>query len=223
MSGGERHPVPEYLPVTIPIFPMSGALLLPAGRLPLDIFEPRYHSKTDDALGGGRMIGVVQPVHELTDPVSDTAEIFRTGCVGRITSFTETDDNRYQLTLTGICRFHVIDELARIRGYRRVSASYDAFGSDLEADSEVAVDRRRLIDAMQAYFEVEGIETEWESVEMAETSAIITSLAMICPFSPREKQALLESPLPDERAELLTSLMEMAVRNAGWAATEYVH
>ena len=214
MSAAVHSPGPDDLPETIPVFPLPGALLLPHGSLPLNIFEPRYLNLAADALGQGRMMGMVQPVHAEPDPVSDTAELYRTGCLGRITSFAETDDGRFLITLTGVSRFRIVDELECVRGYRRVAARYDAFAHDLQDDTGATADRQRLLDAVRAYFHFQGIDTDWAAIKEAPDGALVTSLAMTCPFEPREKQALLECPGLIERGELLTTLMEMAVHGS---------
>ena len=223
MSGGVHSLRLDSLPETLPVFPLTGVVLLPHGRLPLNIFEPRYLNMTEDTLGGDRMIGMIQPIHGDSDPVSDTAEVYRTGCAGRITSFTETDDGRFVITLAGVSRFHLVEELESVRGYRRATVSYDAFADDRDPGSEAIVDRPRLLKAMRAYFALRKIEADWGTVEEAAGAAIIISLAMVCPFEPSEKQALLESPTPGERAELLATLMEMAVRDDGGSSAARVH
>ena len=223
MSAAVHSPGPDDLPETIPVFPLPGALLLPHGHLPLNIFEPRYLNLTADALGQGRMMGMVQPVHAEPDPVSDTAELYRTGCLGRITSFAETDDGRFLITLTGVSRFRIVDELESVRGYRRVAARYDAFAHDLQEDTGATADRQRLLDAVRAYFQVQGIDTDWAAIKEAPDGALVTSLAMTCPFEPREKQALLECPGLIERGEFLTTLMEMAVHGSKAVAGDAGH
>ena len=214
MSAAVHSPGPDDLPETIPVFPLPGALLLPHGSLPLNIFEPRYLNLTADALGQGRMMGMVQPVHAEPDPVSDTAELYRTGCLGRITSFAETDDGRFLITLTGVSRFRIADEVESVRGYRRVAVRYDAFADDLQEDTGATADRQRLLGAVRAFFRLQGIDTDWSAIKEAPDGALVTSLAMTCPFEPREKQALLECRGLIERGELLTTLMEMAVHGS---------
>ncbi len=223
MSAAVHGPGPDDLPETIPVFPLPGALLLPHGHLPLNIFEPRYLNLTADALGQGRMMGMVQPVDAEPDPVSDTAELYRTGCLGRITSFAETDDGRFLITLTGVSRFRIVDELESVRGYRRVGVRYGAFAHDLQEDTGATADRQRLLDAVRAYFRLQGIDTDWAAIKEAPDGALVTSLAMTCPFEPREKQALLECPGLIERGELLTTLMEMAVHGSKAVAGDAGH
>ena len=208
---------------TLPIFPLSGALLLPRGQLPLNIFEPRYLNMVEDALAGERMIGMVQPVAAERDPVSETAELFGVGCVGRITSFSETGDGRNLITLSGAIRFRVAEELDGERGYRRVRAALDEFAGDLDDAGGSMADRGPLLDAVRAYFRLKGIEVEWSALTDTADDPLVTTLAMVCPFDPSEKQALLESPGLLERAELLTALMEMALRDAEGVSTAARH
>jgi hypothetical protein len=203
------EPTTVRLGPTIPIFPLSGALLLPRGLLPLNIFEPRYIAMVDDALAADRLIGMVQPVDgragESGPPVYDT------GCAGRISSFEETDDGRYLITLTGICRFKVGEELPTVRGYRRVKADWEPFRGDPNDCECGAFDRPRLLDRLAAFFKMQGITANWEAIQGASDERLVTSLAMICPFEPSEKQALLEAPTLTERAKLITTLVDMAV------------
>src|SRR6516164_967835 len=187
------------LPSILPIFPLTGVLLLPRGRLPLNIFEPRYLAMTRDALAGERLIGMVQP----SDPqaAGDNPPVYPTGCAGRITSFSETDDGRFLITLTGISRFHIREELPLLEGYRRVVPDWRDF------------DRERLLRGLRAYFQHHRIEADWDAITSVPGERLVTSIAMICPFEPSEKQALLEAPDLDERARLLTAIVEMAVLN----------
>jgi len=208
MKSGPFAPRFEELPQTLPIFPLSGVLLLPRGKLPLNIFEPRYLAMTEDALQSDRLIGMVQPVEE--DASGDQPPVFPVGCAGRITQFSETDDGRYLITLTGLCRFRIDRELSLFCGYRRVAPDYSPYQSDFETE-RVSFDRARLLAALKVYLKFKQLSAEWESIESAPGERLITCLSMICPFSPREKQALLESPSLVERAEVLTVLLEMAV------------
>jgi len=195
---------------TLPIFPLTGVLLLPRGRLPLNIFEPRYLAMTRDALGGDRLIGMVQP-SDPNQPASGNPPVYATGCAGRITSFSETDDGRYLITLTGLCRFRIRDELPLSSGYRRVVPRWDEFANDLRNPRDPAFDRERLMRALRAYFDRHQIKAEWDAVSSVPGEQLITSIAMVCPFEPSEKQALLEAPNLDERAQLLTTIVEMAI------------
>jgi Lon protease-like protein len=195
---------------TLPIFPLAGVLLLPRGRLPLNIFEPRYLAMTRDALAGDRLIGMVQP----SDPHQRMARdppVYPTGCAGRITSFSETDDGRFLITLTGLCRFRIREELPPVNGYRRVVPQWDEFARDLRGERKPEFDRDRLIRGLRAYFDRHQIKAEWDTIGSVPGDRLVTSIAMICPFEPSEKQALLEAPDLDERARLLTAIVEMAI------------
>ena len=199
------------LPSILPIFPLTGVLLLPRGRLPLNIFEPRYLAMTRDALAGERLIGMVQP----SDPqaAGDNPPVYPTGCAGRITSFSETDDGRFLITLTGISRFHIREELPLLEGYRRVVPDWRDFARDLAGDDEPGFDRERLLRGLRAYFQHHRIEADWDAITSVPGERLVTSIAMICPFEPSEKQALLEAPDLGERAQLLTAIVEMAALN----------
>jgi Lon protease-like protein len=198
----------EDLPQTLAIFPLSGVLLLPRGKLPLNIFEPRYLAMTEDALKGDRLIGMVQPVEE--GAAGDQPPVFPVGCAGRITQFAETEDGRFLITLSGVCRIRIDRELPLFCGYRRVVSDFSAFQSDFEPES-ARLDRARLLTALRVYLKLQQLSADWESIESAPDERLVTSLAMICPFSCREKQALLESTCLEERARVLTTLLEMAV------------
>ena len=206
----ERHGG-TALPSILPIFPLTGVLLLPRGRLPLNIFEPRYLAMTRDALAGERLMGMVQP----SDPSARGSEptVYPTGCAGRITSFSETDDGRFLITLTGICRFRIREELPLLEGYRRVVPEWREFAHDLDSEDEPGFDRDRLLRGLRAYFQQHQIQADWDAIIAVPGERLVTSIAMICPFDPSEKQALLEAPDLDERARLLTAIVEMAGLN----------
>jgi hypothetical protein len=199
------------LPSILPIFPLTGVLLLPRGRLPLNIFEPRYLAMTRDALAGERLIGMVQP----SDPrgAGDNPAVYPIGCAGRITSFSETDDGRFLITLTGISRFRTREELPLLEGYRRIVPEWREFVRDLASDDEPGFDRDRLLRGLRAYFQHHRIEADWDAITSVPGERLVTSIAMICPFEPSEKQALLEAPNLEERARLLTAMVEMAALN----------
>jgi uncharacterized protein len=201
----------DALPDELPLFPLSGALLLPHGHLPLNIFEPRYLSMIEDALGTGRVIGMIQPQNPFADPVPDDASLYPVGCAGRIVSFEETETGHLFIALRGLCRFSLTREMALEKGYRRAHVDYLAFARDIQEDDGRIKDRGRLITAVRKFFDLKDIEVDWQAIEEAADETLVTSLAMICPLEPREKQALLESPGLTERGELLTSLMEMAL------------
>jgi len=218
MRRGPFDPSFDELPGVVPIFPLSGVLLLPGGKLPLNIFEPRYLAMTRDALAGDRIIGMIQPApyREAAPDAADSPwpPVYPTGCAGRITSFAETDDGRYLITLTGLCRFNLAEELAlHPDGYRRVVPDFAPYRQDLEAEADAPIDRPRLCKALRAYFGLQGISVDWEAIEKTGDEKLVTSLAMICPFEPSEKQALLESANLTERCHRMTALMEMAVLN----------
>jgi uncharacterized protein len=196
------------LPATIPIFPLAGVLLLPRGHLPLNIFEPRYLAMTRDALSGERLIGMIQP----TDPASAERNppVYPLGCAGKITAFAKTDDGRYLITLTGISRFGIRAELPLLDGYRRVEADWSAFLSDRDGEEEGPFDRERLLRALALYLKQRRIAADWDAIIRASGERLVTAVAMLAPFAPSEKQALLEAPGLGERARLLMALIEMA-------------
>ena len=198
----------EDMPACIPVFPLPGVLLLPGGKLPLNIFAPRYLAMTQDALGTDRLIGMIQPQEEEGD-----ASLHRTGCVGRITSFSETEDGRFMITLTGIARFHVEQELECRSGYRRVVADWCSFADDFEAQDDLSLDRDRLMRGLKDYFALHGMRADWDSIENAEDQQLLTTLAMVCPFGSLEKQALLEAPTLQERGETMLTLLEMSLHD----------
>lgn len=199
---------PSALPDVLPLFPLTGVLLLPRGRLPLNIFEPRYLSMTEDALAHGRLIGMVQPsVPETQEPLPP---LFHIGCAGRITSFTETEDGRFLIGLTGVCRFRIRDELPIERGYRRARAEWEDFLADIGGPDENEIDREKLLGILRHYFKLHSIAADWNAVQNTHNETLISSLAMICPLAPNEKQALLEAPDLPARAEMLMALLEMA-------------
>ena len=200
---------PDDLPRVIPVFPLSGVLLLPHGKLPLNIFEPRYLQMTEDAMASHRLIGMVQPV----DPadMDEQPAIYPTGCVGRITSFSETDDDRYLIALSGIARFHIHRELPPDGLlYRRVEADFTPYNDDFDSRVELRLDRGQLLPALHDFFDQKGLSANWDAINQSEDGDLLTSLAMVCPFSPSEKQALLECESDTIRADMLIALIEMA-------------
>lgn len=193
------------LPLRFPIFPLPGAILLPGGNLPLNIFEPRYLQMTRDAMRTDRVIGMIQP----NGGSGERPSLYPIGCAGRITSFAETQDGRYLITLTGVCRFDVVEELEVTTPYRQVIASYQRWQGDLEPAQPSDSLRPPLVCALRSYFEVYEISADWGQVEAAPLAGLITSLAMICPFEPCEKQALLEAADAEQRARILITLLQM--------------
>lgn len=223
MSGVIPDDRVAHLPAELPIFPLPGVLLLPHGHLPLHIFEPRYLNMVEHVLGGSRMLGMIQPSDPVPSPVPDGAEIYRTGCAGRIISFAETDDGGYLITLRGVCRFRIVEELPLVEGYRRVSPDFTPFHHDLEEQAKNHIDRKRLVDAARIYLHFRDATTDWSAVESASDQMLVNSLAMMCPFEPREKQALLECAGFDEQSNMLITLLEMAVHEAESSANRARH
>lgn len=201
------------LPETFPVFPLTGVLLLPSGRLPLNIFEPRYLAMTEDVLAGGRMMGMIQP--DETDPVGDRPGLYSVGCLGRLSSFSETDDGRYLITLTGVIRFDIREELAMQRGYRRVRADFGRYRHDLDPLPETPIGRDTLLTELRGYFGRTGLDANWDAVRRMADDTLVVTLAMACPFQPVEKQALLEAATPGDRAETLIALLRMGGRGGG--------
>ena len=201
----------EELPPLLPVFPLTGVLLLPRGRLPLNIFEPRYLAMTEYALGHGRLIGMIQPQEGAGD--AGDPPIYRTGCAGRIVEFGETPDGRFLITLKGVARFDIVSEPPRQRLFRQVVPNWGRWRDDLEEDEE-DVDRERMLAALRPFFERQGIGADSEVLNSAPIEHLVNSLAMACPFSPREKQALLEAQRTSERAKVLTALVEMSVASS---------
>jgi len=207
-----RPPRLEDIGEEFAIFPLAGALLLPHGKLPLNIFEPRYLAMVEDSLAGGRMFGMIQPDTHLQHSAFGPG-LFRIGCLGRVSSFSEAEDGRFLITLTGLIRFSVVEELAMCRGYRRVRASCAGFAADLDAVQPVStVSRTELLRALRAYFARLGIDANWDAINQMRDDMLVITLCMICPFKPMEKQALLESRTPADRAAALLVLLEMAAK-----------
>lgn len=200
---------PDDLPDSFAVFPLPGALLLPGSKLPLNIFEQRYLAMTEDALAGGRHFGMIQP--DATRPPGQTGPaLYRVGCLGRLTSFAETEDGRYLITLSGVCRFSVLEELGMQRGYRRVRADLGAFASDLDPASQVPeLDRAQLVGALRAYFAARSFDANWDAIDSMPDDVLVSTLCMVCPFQPAEKQALLEAPTASDRARVLLALLWM--------------
>jgi uncharacterized protein len=207
-SGAGRPP--SALPAQLAVFPLTGVLLLPRGRLPLNIFEPRYLAMFDDALAGERIIGMIQPSGAGTQAGHAAPDLFSVGCAGRITSFSETGDGRYLVALDGVSRFRIIEELPLQRGYRRVIPDWTPFAADL-SEEDCTIDRPHLIELLQAYFRQQQLSANWEAIGQAPDERLLTSLAMICPFAPPEKQALLEASCLSERARLMMGLLEIEI------------
>ena len=201
------------LPETIPVFPLPGALLLPRGRLPLNIFEPRYLAMLDDALKSEhRLIGMVQPYDGRAQP----PRLHAIGCSGRVTSLSETEDGRYLIVLTGISRFRTQGEVEGFTPYRRVRVDWSDFAADLdEPDEAPEFDKDDFLALLRRYFEVQNLSSDWESMREAEPEMLVNSLSMMCPFAVEEKQALLEAPRFSDRASTLCALLRFAIASGG--------
>ena len=195
------------LPSRFPIFPLSGAILLPGGNLPLNIFEPRYLQMAKDAMRGDKIIGMIQP----NGGSEAEPGLYPVGCAGQITNFESTDDGRYLITLTGLCRFEVVEELTVATPYRQVVAAFDGWQDDLEPQEAPDGLRPGLVKALRSYFAVHDISVDWEQIDKAPLSGLMTSLAMICPFEPPEKQALLETSDASDFGRTLIALLQMGM------------
>ncbi|MBN9451747.1 MAG: LON peptidase substrate-binding domain-containing protein [Bosea sp.] len=202
-------------PEAIPLFPLGGALLLPRGQMPLNIFEPRYLAMIDDALKGERVIGIIQPEPE-TGRQPEIPPLLKVGCLGRITQFAETGDGRYIITLTGISRFRLLDELTVTTPYRQGRVGYDSFAADFVARTgEEEVDRKGLLKALRDFAKANDLKIDWKGVNEAPNEALVNALSMMCPFGPREKQALLEAQTLKDRAEVLVAITEIELARGG--------
>ena len=213
MASTTRPDEAAALPETLPIFPLTGVLLLPGGRVPLQIFEPRYLALIDDALGHGRWVGMVQPVAPARDPVPDGAAVFPVGCAGRIMSFAENDDGRYLVILAGESRFRIREELPGRNGFRRVVPDWEPFSCDLEGGPEPEFDRPRLVRAARAFFTARGLDADSRSLDDLNGPALVTWLAMAGPFGAGEKQARLEWARQAERTATLSSVLDIAAHD----------
>ncbi len=198
------------LPDVIPVFPLPGALLLPRARLPLHIFEPRYLAMIEDAMKTPqRLIGMIQPY----EAPGAEKKLHSIGCAGRLTAFSETEDGRYMITLSGISRFRVIEEVEGFTPYRRCNVTWSGFERDLGAvERDPGLDRESFLDLLGRFFQAQGLSTDWDSIKEAEDELLINSLSMLCPFQPEDKQALLEAPSLDTRRETLVTLIEFELR-----------
>ena len=203
------------LPRIVPLFPLEGALLLPRGQLPLNVFEPRYLAMVDAALSESRIIGMIQPSG------SDDLALRKVGCMGRITQFAETGDGRYLITLTGLARFHVREEIPSRALYREAEIDCSAFAEDLvPRHGEEKVDRGAVVSALRKFADLSHIKVDWNAIDEAPNEALVNALSMMCPFGGNEKQALLEAPDLKTRAEILVAITEIEMaRGKGSAST----
>ncbi|NQV98323.1 MAG: LON peptidase substrate-binding domain-containing protein [Rhodospirillales bacterium] len=200
----------QELPVRFPVFPLSGAVLFPHTRLPLNIFEPRYLSLVDAVLAGSRYMGMVQPRKTGRETGPDDTPIYTVGCLGRLTSFAETEDGRYMITLTGVSRFRIIEELPLLDGYRRVNADFSAFNGVLPAQDGASYDRTQFMKTLNAYMKKLGATQNQETFDHADDQALVTAVATSAPFTAQEKQAILECVGLEQQAEMVRSIMQMA-------------
>jgi len=200
----------DDLPAVIPIFPLTGALLLPRATLPLNIFEPRYLAMVTDSLAAGRVFGMIQPSGSTE---GDAPPVYRTGCLGRVTAFQETEDGRILLTLKGLCRFHLTEELDVTTPYRQAQVNYTPFADDLKQPETPEILRETLLSVLENYFERTQMQVEWSCIEKAAPEKLVNYLSMICPFDSCEKQVLLEAGTVEERARLLIRFLELSGRD----------
>jgi Lon protease-like protein len=216
-AGNITYAKAEEIPRTVPVFPLSGALLLPGGQMPLNIFEPRYLAMVDDALCGERVIAMVQPKYACQKgaasprPASDEQpELCELGCLGRLTAFQESGDGRYMINLSGICRYRIIREVEGCSGYRR--CEIEVFSGELtRIDDGSSVDRDALLRTFRKYLKANEMETDWNSIRQASNETLVTALCMMSPYGPAEKQALLEASDLCTRAETLIAITEIAL------------
>ncbi len=209
-AGNRAYGGPGDIPAVIPIFPLSGALLLPRAELPLNIFEPRYVAMIDAALAGDRAIGMIQPDESKPD-LSQGPSLSRVGCVGRLTAMSETGDGRYMVTLTGIARFTVVEEVPAPTLFRQCRVSTTQFACDFATDPDETVDRDAVMSSFRAYLSAHNLDADWDSVNRATSETLVNALAMMAPFGAVEKQALLEAPNLKARAETLVALTKMTL------------
>ena len=202
---------PDELPGVIAIFPLPGALLLPRGQMPLNIFEPRYMAMVDDALRSGlRLIGMIQPDPHHSGPDQSKPQLFRVGCLGRITQLAESGDGRYLIELTGIARYRLEEELSIGTPYRQCRVTYQPFLDDFVArKGEDEVDRKALLRTLADFLKANNLKADWEGIENAPNEALVNALAMMSPYGTAEKQALLEAPDLKTRAEILVAVTEI--------------
>jgi Lon protease-like protein len=209
---GRYHSIDD-LPRTLGLFPLTGVLLLPRGQLPLNVFEPRYLALVESAISGSRLIGMIQPTENEDKTLRPALSAI--GCAGRITGYRETDDGRYLITLTGICRFRVAEELDTPASFRAIRPDFAPFAGDLVEGEEPDFPRDRMLAALNEYLQRRELKADWRSVMNAPAETLVNALAMLCPFEPNEKQALLEAPGWEERVSTLLALLEMSSATPG--------
>lgn len=206
--GNKNYASVDDLPASIPVFPLTGALLLPRGQMPLNIFEPRYLAMVDAALAGDRLIGMIQP--KFSNACAGENGLCRVGCAGRIVSYSETGDGRYLITLVGVSRFSVTGELTTTTLFRQIKAGWEGFTHDLDKDDgHTLVDRPVLLKTFRRFLDANDMDANWSGIEAAETESLVNALCMMCPYGSAEKQALLEAHDLKMRAETLVALTEI--------------
>lgn len=211
MAINAPYRTPKDIPDIIPVFPLPRALLLPRTELPLNIFEPRYLQMIEDAIVGHRVIGMIQPNEPEENP-SKVPPLYQVGCAGRLTNFGESGDGRYQIVLTGIARFRIVEELEVATPYRQCKVDYNVFAEDLvQGDGEDEVDREALLKTLANYLAANSIDADWSGITQAPTEALVNGLSLMSPFGVREKQALLEARDLRHRAELLVAATEITL------------
>jgi Lon protease-like protein len=213
-AGNKTYKSSDDLPSVIPVFPLAGALLLPGGQLPLNLFEPRYLAMFDHALAHDRVIGMIQPAVSGDPGKPERPNLCGVGCIGRIVSYSESGDGRYIINLQGVCRFRIEEEMRTTTPYRKCRIA--PFEIDLKDDDDGAdVDREALLKAFRAYLDANDMEADWDSVAKANTSTLVNALSMMSPYGPAEKQALLEAVSLRARAETLIAITEVALARDG--------
>jgi uncharacterized protein len=218
LAGNGRYETADDLPDSVPVFPLSGALLLPSGQLPLNIFEPRYRDMIDAAMAGDRLIGMIQPALDAAGemPAPPLCEI---GCLGRITQFSESGDGRYVIALSGVTRFRVVEEIPAATRYRQCRIATDCFSDLAEPrEGEERVDRAALLSSFRKYLRTLDLDADWDGIESASNVGLVTAFAMMSPWPAPEKQALLEAPDHASRAQMLIAMTEIAVAGDGAAS-----
>ncbi|AIL12316.1 hypothetical protein IM40_00350 [Candidatus Paracaedimonas acanthamoebae] len=204
----------SHFPTELAILDLPGMILLPRGHLPIHLTEEKYKLLIEEALKSGRYVGVVQ-----TDSRAEGEKLFRSGCLGKITTFSEGDDGDYFVILSGVCRFNLLAPQETSKPYFIHSVSYETFSFDVYEERENEIDREKLLNLVKAYFSSSDLTANWDEIKMASNERLISSLTLLCPFDPQEKQALLESPTLTERTQMMTALLEIAfLRNsqASW-------
>ncbi len=221
----DRYRTLTDLPASLPVFPLQGCILLPRSNLPLNIFEPRYLSMIDDVIAGSRIVGIVQPLGTQEEsPTSKGHPLRQTGCAGRVSAFSETEDGRLLITLTGICRFDITGETRTSKPYRTCDVSFSAFEKDLvRGYGQNAVDWPKFLQVLKTYLESRKLTADWESIQRSPTELLINTLSMISPYGPEEKQALLEAPDLKVRSEVLMALAEMEIAAPGSGPGSSLH